>query len=172
MAAPDAHGGGGFPPFQSETFLSQIVWLAITFGALYWLLSKFVLPQIGAILEERRARIARDLDEAQQLKAEAEAAGAAYEKSLADARANAQAIAAEQHAKASAESEAARKALETGLGTKLQAAEAQINASKAKAMESVRGIAIETVPSIVGQLVGKAPASADVEKAVDAVLKS
>lgn len=172
MAAPDAHGGGGFPPFQSETFLSQLVWLAITFGLLYWLLSKFVLPQIGAILDERRARIARDLDEAQRLKAEAEAAGAAYEKALAEARANAQALAAEQHAKASAESEAARKVLEAELNARLQAAEAEITASKAKAMENVRSIAVDAVPAIVSRLTGKAAPAAAVEKAVDAALKS
>lgn len=172
MAAPDSHGGGGFPPFQSETFLSQLVWLAITFGLLYWLMSKFVLPQIGSILDERRERIARDLDEAQKLKAESEAAGAAYEKALADARGNAQAIAGEQHAKAAAESETRRKSLEADLGSKLQAAEAQILSSKAKAMEHVRGIAIDAVPAIVSQLTGKAAAAADVEAAVDAALKN
>lgn len=172
MAAPSASGSGGFPPFQSETFLSQLVWLAITFGLLYWLMSKFVLPQIGAIIDERRERIARDLDEAQALKAESEAAGAAYEKALADARANAQAIAGEQHARASAESEERRKRLEAELAARLQAAEAQIAASKAKAMESVRGIAIDAVPAIVSQLTGKAAAAADVEKAVDAALRN
>ncbi len=172
MAAPSASGSGGFPPFQSETFLSQLIWLAITFGLLYWLMSKFVLPQIGSILDERRERIARDLDEAQKLKAESEAAGAAYEKALADARANAQGIASEQHARAAAEQEERRKGLEADLATKLQAAEAQIATSKASAMGNVRGIAIDAVPAIVSHLTGKAATAADVEKAVDAALKN
>ncbi|WP_439572223.1 F0F1 ATP synthase subunit B [Phreatobacter sp.] len=169
MAAPSTPGG--FPPFQTETFASQIFWLAITFGALYWLLSKVVLPQIGGILEERSQRIARDLDEAQRMKSDAEAAQAAYEKALADARGNAQAIAAKEHARVSAETEATRKALEADLTTRLAAAEAEITASKAKAMTNVRGIAIDTVPAIVSQLVGKSPTAGDVEKAVDAALK-
>jgi F-type H+-transporting ATPase subunit b len=168
----DAHGNGGFPPFQGDTFMSQILWLVIAFGLLYWLLSKVTLPRIGGILEERGARIARDLAEAQRLKTESEAAGAAYEKSLADARGNAQAIAADTHAKISAEAEAIRKSLEADLAAKLQKAEAQIAASKTKAMASVRGIAVETVPAIVEHLVGTTPAAAEVEKAVDAALKS
>jgi F-type H+-transporting ATPase subunit b len=172
MAAPSASGSGGFPPFQSETFLSQLIWLAISFGLLYWLMSKFVLPQIGAILDERRERIARDLDEAQKLKAESEAAGAAYEKALADARSNAQGIASAQHAKAAAEQEERRKGLEAELTTRLQAAEAEITASKTKAMSNVRGIAIDAVPTIVSHLTGQAAAAADVEKAVDAALKT
>ena len=168
----DAHGSVGFPPFQGDTFLSQILWLVITFGLLYWLLSKVILPRIGGILEERGERIARDLAEAQRLKAESEAAGAAYEKSLGDARNNAQAIAAETHAKVSADTEATRKALEAELAAKLTAAEAQIAASKTKAMTNVRGIAIETAPSIVAHLTGTTPAQADIEKAVDAALKT
>lgn len=168
----DAHGSVGFPPFQGDTFLSQILWLVIAFGLLYWLLSKVALPRIGAILQDRSERIAGDLEEAQRLKAESEAAGAAYEKSLADARGNAQAIAAETHAKVAAEAETTRKALEADLTAKLQKAEAQIAAAKTQAMTNVRGIAIETAPSIVLQLTGKAPAADDVEKAVDAALKS
>lgn len=169
MAAPSTPGA--FPPFQTETFPSQIFWLVITFGALYWLLSKVVLPQIGGILEERSQRISRDLDEAQRMKAEAEAAQAAYEKALADARGNAQAIAAKEHARAAAETEATRKALEANLTARLAAAESEIAASKAKAMANVRGIAIDTAPAIVAQLVGKTPAQGEVEKAVDAALK-
>ena len=86
-----AHPGGeahsaGFPPFDSSTFASQLLWLAISFGLFYWLLSTKVLPRISGILEARADRIARDLAEAQRLKAESDAAGAAYEAALAAAR--------------------------------------------------------------------------------------
>ena len=102
MAAPDhtastehpAQGGhGGFPPFQSHTFASQLVWLAIAFVLLYVLMARLALPRVGAIIESRQKRIADDLAEAARLKSESDAAVAAYEKALADARTRAQAIA-------------------------------------------------------------------------------
>src|ERR1700674_5909168 len=85
---------GVFPPFDKETFFSQLFWLAICFVALYVMASKLILPRVGSIIAERRDRIAGDLAEAGRMKDEADAAVAAYEKALADARARAQAIAA------------------------------------------------------------------------------
>ena len=95
-----AHGaeGGAFPPFDSSTYPSQLLWLAITFGLFYVLMSKVVLPRVGGILEARHDKIGRDLEEANRLKADSEAAGAAYEKSLAEARKKAQSIASETRA--------------------------------------------------------------------------
>ncbi len=103
---------GGFPPFAKETFASQLVWLAICFVALYLLISRIAVPRIGGIIEAREGKIAGDLAEAQRLKADSEAALAAYEKSLADARGRAQTIGAEIHAKLNAEAEENRKRLE------------------------------------------------------------
>ena len=90
---PAGEHGGGFPPFQKDTFASQLVWLAITFVLLYLLISRIAVPRIGGIFEERSKRIQGDLAAAQRLKAESEAALASYEKALADARGNAQTIA-------------------------------------------------------------------------------
>src|SRR5690606_15842199 len=81
------HGSeGGFPPFLVETYPSQLLWLAITFGLFYLFLMRVVLPRIGGILEVRRDRIAQDLDQAARMKEEADAAVAAYEQELAEAR--------------------------------------------------------------------------------------
>lgn len=159
-----------FPPFQGETFPSQILWLTISFVALYLLLSRVALPRMSRVIEDRRNKIGADLDHASRLRNESEAAQAAYEKSLADARARAQALAAETHQKLAAETEERRKGLEASLKTKLEAAEAQIADTKAKAMANVRGIAVDTTGLIVERLVGKAPAPATVERAVDAAL--
>src|SRR5438477_13060171 len=90
---PPSERGGGFPPFQSETFASQLLWLAITFIALYLLMSRVALPRIGTILDKRKGRIDGDLAEAARLKDQSDAAIAAYEKSLADARSRAQTLA-------------------------------------------------------------------------------
>ncbi|MGA8412850.1 MAG: F0F1 ATP synthase subunit B', partial [Xanthobacteraceae bacterium] len=72
-----------FPPFNRETFASQLFWLAITFALLYLLMARFALPRVGSIIEARRSKIDSDLAAAAQLKTNAEAAMAAYEKALA-----------------------------------------------------------------------------------------
>lgn len=159
-----------FPPFQGETFPSQLFWLVLCFVALYVLLSRVALPRLGRAINERNARIESDLETANRMRNDSEAAQAAYEKSLADARAKAQALASESQMKAATEAEAQRKKLEDGLKAKLDAAEKQIAATKTAAMSNVRGIAIDTAGLIVERLTGKAPAKQSVERAVDGAL--
>src|SRR5687768_13434717 len=91
--APGGAHKGPFPPFDSQHFVSQLVWLAIVFIALYVLTSRVALPRVAGILEARRERVAGDLAEAQRLKTDSDAALSAYEASLADARNRAQALA-------------------------------------------------------------------------------
>ena len=86
---PAEGGHGGFPPFQSQTFASQLVWLVIAFVLLYVLMSKIALPRVNAIIENRQKRIADDIADAGKLKQQSDEAVAAYEKALADARARA-----------------------------------------------------------------------------------
>ena len=98
MAEPTAHteapaGHPAFPPFQSEHFPSQLLWLTVSFVLLYVLMSKIALPRIGSILAERSRIIGDDLAAAERLKEQSDAAHAAYEKALAEARARAQGIA-------------------------------------------------------------------------------
>ena len=164
-----AHEGaheGGFPPFNPQYFGSQILWLAITFGVFYLIISRAVAPRIGAILEDRQDRIARDLDEASRMKAESDAAVAAFEKELADARAKAGSIAAEAAAAVKAEAEKERAAVEASLSEKLAAAEKHIASIKAAALAEVGGIAEETVTEIVRQVVGVELTGAEAAAAV------
>jgi|LNFM01.1.fsa_nt_gb F-type H+-transporting ATPase subunit b len=167
----DEHGSA-FPPFESDTFASQLLWLAITFGALYFLMSRIALPRVASILEVRSDRIATDLAEADRLKQETEAAIAAYEGSLATARANAQKIAGETRDKVQKEVDAQRKALEDQLAGRLAEAEKQIAATKMKALENVRAIATDAATDIVAQLLGDKPDTKAVEAAVEASLKN
>lgn len=146
--------GPSFPPFDASTFPSQLLWLAITFGLFYLFLKKVVLPRVGGILEDRSARISGDLDEAARMKAEADAAVAAYEQELAEAKAKANAIAQEAQDASKAEAEAERKKVEESLGKKLAEAEAQIATIKSNAMREVGSIAEETSAAIVQQLTG------------------
>jgi F-type H+-transporting ATPase subunit b len=160
-----------FPPFNKETFASQLVWLAVFFVALYLLMSRVALPRIGGIMAARRDRIAEDLGAANRLKEQSDAALAAYEKSLADARGRAQTLAAETRERLNAEAEQARKRLEGELNTKLAEAERTIAATKTAAMANVRGIAVDTAGAIVQRLIGAQPSAAAVETAVTDVLK-
>jgi F-type H+-transporting ATPase subunit b len=167
-----AHGGGhaAFPPFDSSTFPGQLLWLAIFFGLLYWLMSKVALPRVQNILDGRAEKIATDLAEANRLKGEADAAIAAYETSLAEARAEGHRIAAEMHERVSKDAEAKRHQVEAELNAKLEASDRQIAESKAAALSNVRGIAIDAGAAIVERLTGKPPAGAAIEQAVDASL--
>jgi F-type H+-transporting ATPase subunit b len=156
-AKPPGEQGGGFPPFQKDTFGSQLLWFAITFGLLYLIASKLALPRVGGIIADRRARIDSDLAEAAGMKQSADAAIASYEKSLADARAKAQTIAAQTRDKVAAEAEARRKDVEANLQAKLAAAEQTIQATRTAAMSNVQVIAKDAAIAIVAQLTGKAP---------------
>lgn len=167
----DAHAVH-FPPFDATTFPSQLLWLAITFGLLYFLMSRVALPQIGRILEERHDRIADDLEEANKHKAESEAAQASYEKALTEARSKANTIAGETRARLAADSDANRKSLEADLSAKLSAAEQRIASTKTEAMSHVRSIAVDTTDAIVSNLLGSSAPKTHIEKAVDSALAS
>ncbi len=168
---PAGEHGGGFPPFQKETFASQLLWLVLVFVALYLLMSRIALPRIGSILEERRQRIEADLAAAQRLKDESDAAIAAYEKALADARARAQALANEEREREAAAAEAHRKEVDAKLNAHIAEAEKIIAGSRAAAMTNVHDIATEAAAAIVERLTGTAPASQDVAAVVGDVLK-
>jgi F-type H+-transporting ATPase subunit b len=170
-AAGAAHAGA-FPPFARETFPSQLLWLAITFGVLYVLMSKVALPRVAAVLHKRAQTISGNLGEAQAMKAQSEAAGAAYETSLAQARDKAKAIAQQTRDALAAESDAKRKTLEAELGERLATAEATIRSRTAEAMSSVRGIAADAAAAIVERLTGQAPDQGTLEAAADRTLKA
>jgi F-type H+-transporting ATPase subunit b len=168
---PAQGGHGGFPPFQSQTFASQLVWLAIAFVLLYVLMARLALPRVASIIESRQKRIEDDLADASRLKGESDAAVAAYEKALADARNRAQVIANETRERQAAEAEARRKTLENELNNKLTEAEKTIAATKQAAMGNVRGIAEDATRAIVERLIGQAPNEKAVAAAVADVLK-
>jgi F-type H+-transporting ATPase subunit b len=168
---PAKEHGRGFPPFDSQTFASQLFWLALAFIALYLLMSRIALPRIGSILDARRQRIEDDLAEAQRFKDASDAAIAAHEKALAEARGRAQALANETRAKAAAAAEARRKEVDAKLQARIAEAEKAIAATRSAAMANVRGIAGEAAGAIVERLTGIAPASEEVSQAVSNVLK-
>src|SRR3977135_3104817 len=150
-AHTEAEGGhkAPFPPFQKDTFASQLVSLLIAFVALYLIVSRIALPRVGSLLEERQNKIEGDLAAAQTLNDESDAALKAYESELAAARSRAQATSTETRENRHAASEAERKTLEERLSVKLAEAEKTIAATREAAMSNVRGIAAAAAAPIV-----------------------
>jgi F-type H+-transporting ATPase subunit b len=160
---------GAFPPFDPSHYPSQILWLAIIFGLFYLFLKRVALPRVGSIIEVRRERIQHDLDQAAKMKEEADAAVAAYEQELAEARGKANAIGQDARDAAKAEAEAKRKSVEAELGDKLSAAEAEIARIKSSALAEVSTIATDTATAIVERLIGGKADKAAVAAAVKSV---
>ena len=154
------------PQLDFSTFSPQLIWLAITFVTLYFIMARVALPRIGGAIEQRRSKIADDLDAAQSLKHDTDKAIAAYEQALAEARAKAHAIAQETRDKLTAEVDAERAKVDAGIAEKVAKAEKQIAATKTKALKEVRGIASGIAGDIVGLLTGAKVTKADVTKAI------
>lgn len=161
---------GAFPPFDPVTYGSQLFWLAIAFGLLYFVMSRVALPRIGTILEERNDRIADDLAEAERLKRETDEAMAHYEAALAEARQRAHAMAQGSREEAKAETEAHRTRIEAALNERLAAADARIGQVKSRALADVDSIAREATETIVQTLLRTEVSPAEVTAAVDAAM--
>ena len=160
-----------FPPFEKDTFASQLVFLLIAFVALYLIVSRIALPRVDRVIDARRNAIDNDLGEAQRLKDQADGAIKAYERELADARARAQAIGGETRQRLNAQTESERKTLEGKLAAKLAEAETSIAATRQAAMGNLKIIAAEAATALVQQLSGQTPDSRAVEAAVQDSLK-
>lgn len=155
------------PQMVIPDYAPQVVWLVITFVALYFAMAKLALPKIERVLEERRKRIDTNLERATILKEEAEAAARAYEETLAKAR-DAAHEALRQSAQELSE-EAAKKtaAFDRELGEKTKAAEGRIQDSRDKAYGEIRDIAIEVTAEAAAKLIGEEVSKDAVIRAVD-----
>ncbi len=162
----DAHGSGGFPPFNPATFASQLIWFAIAFGALYLLLKRVALPRVAEVIDERRDRIVRDLDAAERLKSETDKALAGYEQALVDAKAKAGAIAKDAQVKLTADIDREKSSVEAQISAKLADAETRISAMKTRALSQVNEIATDTAAAVVAQLGGGQVTADEVRRAL------
>lgn len=157
-----------YSPFDMTYFAPHVFWLVLSFGVLFLMLWKVILPRLASTLEERKDRIAADLDQAARMKADAEAAEHAYETALADSRAKAHNIAAETRAKMDAEVSSEVEAAEAEFAKRQQAAEVDIRAATEKALGAVESIAADATSDIITRLTGKKPTAAAVSKAIKA----
>lgn len=160
------------PQLDPAVFSPQLFWLAISFIVLYVVMARIALPRIGRVIEERRDRVADDLDQAEKFKAQTETALAEYEAALAQARAKAQGIAQEMRAELDKETAAQEARLSEQLNAKLEEAEARIAQTKAKALESLDDIATDVTAALVERLSGQKPGADDLQTAVSSARKS
>jgi|SRR6185312_4448113 F-type H+-transporting ATPase subunit b len=165
-AAETATKAEGLPQLNPEHFTPQLFWLAVTFLVLLFIMSRVALPRVADVIEERRDRIKRDIEAAGRLKADTDQALAAYEKALADARANASGIAKQTRESLASETDAERQRVDAQISAKLQGAEARIAATKTKAVAAIGDIATDTARAVVAKLIGQDVAPDEVKKAL------
>ncbi|HUZ66526.1 MAG TPA: F0F1 ATP synthase subunit B' [Beijerinckiaceae bacterium] len=158
------------PQLDVSTFAPQLVWLAITFTALYVLMKRIGLPAAGAMIAQRSGRIGSDLDTAERLKAEAEAIIAAYELALAEARRLAQETLRQAVDKLNAEAAERQRETRQAMQEETAAAERRIAAARTTALADLRGVSIELARVAAHKLTGVDIAAKDADMAVDAIL--
>lgn len=157
----DSHGAAiGMPQLCGEWMPNQIFWLVITLIVIYLVLTRVALPRIAGILADRAGTITNDLAAAEDLKAKAVEAEKAYDKALADARAEAQKIAAETRAAIQSDLDDAIAKADAEISAKAAESEKAIADIRAGAVESVREVAKDTAAALVAALGGKPDQSA------------
>ena len=157
---------GGLPQLNPNDMVPQLIWLALTFLALYFVLSKITLPRISSVLDERKNRIERDIAEGERLNGETQNAIAEYEQKLADARSKADAVVKENRDSVAADLETKRQAAEAEDQARMKAAEERITAMKADAMAQVTTISTETTQELVKTLIGTDVSAEEVQRAM------
>ncbi|MEO0863450.1 MAG: F0F1 ATP synthase subunit B' [Pseudomonadota bacterium] len=150
--------GPGMPQLDITTFGNQIFWLLVALVVIYFVLSRVALPRIAAILATRQGTITNDIAAAEDLKAKAKDAEAAYEKALADARAEAQRIAGETKAAIQADLDAAIAKADAEIAAKAAESEKAIADIRAGAQDAIKDVAKDAAKDIVALMGGKVDA--------------
>lgn len=141
----------------AATYASQLFWLLLVFGFLYFGIAKAMLPKVGRVIESREAKIAKDLAEAQSAQTRASEAQAVQESTLATARGEAHTIVGQATAKAQNENTKLFASLDADLADRVAAAETRINAAASAASAELDKVAAEAAGDIVARLTGQTP---------------
>jgi F-type H+-transporting ATPase subunit b len=154
------------PQFWLEDFAPQLVWLVLSFAAMYLLMAKVALPRVADILETRQDRIADDLDQAEQLKQQAETVIAEYEAALQEARSEAQAILAKTAAEAAEVAEKRSHEVADRLAAQANEAAQRIAKAKEEALGDLADVSAELAKAAAERLIGAGVPDDDVRAAV------
>ena len=168
--AAHAAESAGMPQLEFSTFPNQIFWLIVAILAIYFILTKIALPRIAGVLAERKGTITNDIAAAEELKLRAVEAEQAYEKALAEARAESQKIAAETRAAIKEALDQATAKADAEISAKSAESAAHIAEIRDSALEAVHAVAKDAAAEIVASL-GRPVDAAAVAAAVEAQIK-
>jgi F-type H+-transporting ATPase subunit b len=158
---------GGMPQLNPEFWISQIFWLTITFGILYVVLSKLILPKISANLEIRKLQILDNIEAAEKQREESELKIAEYEKAVQNSKTDAKNYLKQAKEKLLKDINLKKNALDRELNLEIQKAESEIQELKDRAPEKINKIAVETSKDLLQQLIGAEVNSSSISAIVD-----
>ena len=158
---------GGMPQLNPEFWVSQIFWLTITFGILYVVLSKLILPKISANLEIRRSQIVGNIEAADKQREESELKIAEYEKTVQKSKDGAKKYFQQAREKILKDINLKKETLDRELNKEIQDAESEIQDLRNRAPEKINKIAIETSSDLLQQLMGEEVNSSSISAIVD-----
>ena len=145
---------GGMPQLDPEYWISQIFWLVITFGLLFVILSKLILPGISKNLENRKSQIVENIETADKQRSESDKLNKEYEKVILESRIKAKNILKEAKKRLIEDIDKKRDILENEIDKELKSAEKEIKSLIDKSPAKINQIAIETSSDLLKQLIG------------------
>ena len=162
---------GGMPQLNPEFWVSQIFWLTITFGILYIVLSKFILPKISANLEVRKSQILDNIEAAEKQREESELKIKEYEKIVQSSKNEAKNYFKQTREKLLKNINLKKDSLDKELNLEIQKGESEIQELRDRAPEKINKIAVETTNDILQQLIGADVNSSSISAIVDDLSK-
>ncbi len=144
---------GGMPQLNPEFWVSQIVWLVLTFGILYIVLSKLILPKISNNLESRKSQILENIETAETQREDSEKKLKEFEKIILESKLEAKNYFNEARQKILEDINNKRVALEKDIDDEISAVEQEVNNLKITSSEKIKKIAIETSSELIKQLI-------------------
>ena len=161
----------GMPQLNPEFWISQIFWLILTFGILYVVLAKLILPKISANLELRRSQIQENIEAAEKQRENSESKLKEYDQIIFKSKLEAKNIIKETRDKALRDISLKRETLEKQINDELKKAEDEINILKKTSPEKINKIAIETSSEILKHLIGTEINNSSISAIVDDLSK-
>ena len=145
---------GGMPQLNPEFWISQIFWLTLTFGILYIVLSKLILPKISANLELRKSQIQENVEAAEKQRESSESKLKEYDNIILKSKLEAKNIFKDAREKVIKDINSKKETLDKQIDVEIQKAEKEINFLRKSAPEKINKIAIETSSELVKKLIG------------------
>ena len=158
---------GGMPQLNPEFWVSQILWLVLTFGILYIVLSKLILPKISNNLESRKSQILENIETAETQREESEKKLKEFEKIILESKLEAKNYFNEARQKILEDINNKRVALEKDIDNEISATEQEVNNLKITSSEKIKKIAIETSSELIKQLIGEEANNSNISAIVE-----